>query len=127
MQFGRPVDAREHLEVLQARLEAGTIERGAGDDAETPVIGAEALRLMIAQSYAAAGDFETAATLASELIGYDLGQRSFDPAKTPADVSDAYVLLASILQQRLSDAAAAEGVLRELVGPCPRRDARRRQ
>ena len=115
LRIGRAVDAREHLDVLQSRLEAGTLQKGEDDDAEKPAIDADTIQLLMAQSFAGAGDFDMAAKLAGELIGYDMTQRAFDPAKTVAESTDAYILLASILQQRFSDAASADGVLRELV------------
>jgi len=115
LRIGRAVDAREHLDVLQSRLEAGTLQKAEDDDAEKPVIDADTIQLLMAQSFAGAGDFDMAAKLAGELIGYDMAQRAFDPAKKPADTTDAYILLASILQQRFSNAASADGVLQELV------------
>lgn len=114
LRIGRAVDAREHLNVLQSRLDAGTIQQEQGDD-ESPTIDADTIRLLMAQSFAGAGDFDMAAKLAGELIGYDMTQRAFDPARKVADTTDAYILLASILQQRFSDAPAADGVLQELV------------
>lgn len=115
LRIGRAVDAREHLDVLQSRLEAGSIQLQDGDEAGTPVIDADTIQLLRAQSFAGAGDFDMAAKLAGDLIGYDMASRAFDPAKKVADSTDAYILLASILQQRFSDAAAADGVLQELV------------
>jgi tetratricopeptide (TPR) repeat protein len=115
LRIGRAVDAREHLDVLQSRLESGTIQKGTDDDPEAPAIDADTLQLLMAQSFAGAGDFDMAAKLAGDLIGFDMTQRVFDPAKKAADSTDAYILLASILQQRFSDPAAADGVLQELV------------
>lgn len=115
LRIGRAVDAREHLDVLQSRLEAGTIQTVEEDDAEKPAIDADTIRLLMAQSFAGAGDFDMASKMAGDLIGYDMAQRAFDPAKKAAETTDAYILLATILQQRFSDAAAADGVLQELV------------
>ena len=115
LRIGRAVDAREHLDVLKERLAAGTIQKGEGEDADAPVIDADMIQLLLAQSFAGAGDFDTAAKLAGELIGYDMSQRAFDPAKKTAGSTDAYILLASILQQRFSDPPSADAVLTEMV------------
>jgi Tfp pilus assembly protein PilF len=115
LRIGRSVDAREHLDVLASRLEAGTIGKAGGDDPDSPAIDADTLQLLLAQSFAGAGDFDTAAKLCGELIGYDVSLRAFDPEKKAADSTDAYILLASILQQRFSDPTCADAVLTELV------------
>jgi len=119
LRIGRSVDAREHLDVLQSRLAAGTLRAGSPTDPDAPAIDAKTLQLLLAQSFAGAGDFESAVKLAAGLVGYDVEQQAFtadgdrDPNDEPA--TDAFILLASILQQRLEDAAAADVVLEELV------------
>jgi tetratricopeptide (TPR) repeat protein len=115
LRIGRASDAREHLDVLKSRLEAGSITTKDEADSDAPAIDADTLQLLMAQSFAGAGDFDRAATLAGDLIGYDMSQRAFDPAKKAADTTDAYILLASILQQRFSDPTSADAVLTELV------------
>lgn len=115
LRIGRAVDAREHLEVLGERLRAGKIGKASDDDPDAPAIDGDTLQLMLAQSFAGAGDFDSATKLAGELIGYDMAQRAFDPAKKVASSTDAYILLASILQQRFSDPTSADAVLTELV------------
>ncbi|NBW96886.1 MAG: hypothetical protein EBR28_09190 [Planctomycetia bacterium] len=114
MRIGRFGDAREHLQLLRAKLNSG-----AAEPAETETTrGADraAIDLLLARSWAGTGNFEEAAGLASSLIGFDLAKKSFDPETEAApDTTDAFVLLAAILQEKFEDAATADKVLAELV------------
>jgi len=109
LRIGRATDAREHLEVLEKRLAAGA---AAGDQAEKP----QDVLLLKAQSYLGSNEVEEAAGIAAEIVGYDLEDRRFRDDVEVADApSDAYIMLAAILQERLSAAADAQAVLQKLV------------
>lgn len=122
MRIGRFGDAREHLQILRSRVGSGSAtpppatadgaEGGAGPKPIDPV----QLDLMLARSWAGTGDFEEAAALASSLIGFDLQSKAFDPERKPAPNStDAFIVLAAILQEKFDDAGTADKVLAELV------------
>ena len=125
MRIGRFGDAREHLQVLRSKAvgqsptpltgdpSAGD---GSGDDDAPKPLDRTQLDLLLARSWAGTGDFEEAASLASDLIGFDLQTKEFDPERKPAaDSTDAFVLLAAILQEKFEDAGTADKVLAELV------------
>lgn len=125
MRIGRFGDAREHLQVLRAKaagqapalLTRDPASGGGGDEAadENPLDQTQ-LDLLLARSWAGTGEFEEAATLASGLIGFDLQTKEFDPDRKPApDSTDAFVLLAAILQEKFEDPGTADKVLAELV------------
>jgi Tfp pilus assembly protein PilF len=111
LRIGRAVDARDHLDVLEKRLTAGS---AAGDQDEK----SRDVLLLKAQSYLGSNETEEAARIAAELVGYDVVARQFraDVEVEVADApSDAYFMLAAILQERLSAAADAQDVLQKLV------------
>ncbi|MFM8494175.1 MAG: tetratricopeptide repeat protein, partial [Planctomycetia bacterium] len=125
MRIGRFGDAREHLQVLRSKA-AGQeptpltgdppVGDGSGDDDAPKPLDRPQLDLLLARSWAGTGDFEEAASLASDLVGFDLQTKEFDPERKPAaDSTDAFVLLAAILQEKFEDAGTADKVLAELV------------
>lgn len=124
MRIGRFGDAREHLQILRAKHAAADGAPASGD-AEAPGTAAATDRsekdrteidLLLARSWAGTGDFEEAANLASQLIGFDLEKKSFAPdRKAKAGSTEAFILLAAILQEKFEDAATADKVLAELV------------
>ena len=124
MRIGRFGDAREHLQILKAKAppasdapasEQAVVEAGESGEAKRPVDRAE-IDLLMARSWAGTGEFEEAANLASQLIGFDLEKKSFDPEREASAAStEAFVLLAAILQEKFDDAATADKVLAELV------------
>ena len=126
MRIGRFGDAREHLQVLRSKPPAPepapagakppADEADDSDPAATKPLDRTQLDLLLARSWAGTGDFEEAATLASELIGFDLQTKEFDPDHKPAAGStDAFILLAAILQEKFEDPGTADKVLAELV------------
>ena len=129
LRIGRAVDAREHLMMLRERLEHGEIKQPPpaaekGEDAADPAtaasrkpLDANQLQVLMARSYLGAGDFNEAASLASDLVGFDMAGRQFDPElkKSATGLSDAYIILAAVLEDRLNDSAAAATVLEKLV------------
>jgi len=119
MRIGRFGDAREHLQILRARAAATDVEprteSGADADAR-PAADRKAIDLLLARCAAGSGDFEEAANLASELTGFDLSKKEFDPERRARHVgTEAFILLAAILQEKFADAATADRVLAELV------------
>ncbi len=111
LRIGRSTDAREHLEVLEKR-QAGGSQAGGEDRHDT----AQDIRLLKATSYLGSNEFEEAAQIAAEIVGYDLESRQFrDDVAVTAAPGDAYIMLAAILQERLSAAADARAVLQRLV------------
>jgi tetratricopeptide (TPR) repeat protein len=116
VRIGRFVDAREHLERLcaEARQSAGS-PAGDAADGEASVNDVVDLQVLLARSLYGSGDVETAASVVADLSGYDLARRRFDPEREATASTDAYVLLASILLERLNDRTAADEVLQELM------------
>jgi tetratricopeptide (TPR) repeat protein len=106
VRVGRVGDAREHLETLRSQP-AGAADGEKAEDATK-------VQLLLARCLAGEGDFDSAARLAGDLIGYDVQQRSFVPDRRPVDETEPYLLLASVLEERLQDAPAADAVLEEL-------------
>ena len=73
------------------------------------------INLRYATSCAGMGRYDEAAEVASKLIGFDLGTKSFDTSWEPLpDCADAYLLIAEILERRYSDTTTASRVMRRL-------------
>lgn len=71
--------------------------------------------LRYATSCAGMGRYDEAAEVASKLIGFDLGTKSFDTSWEPLPgCSEAYLLIAEILERRYNDTATASRVMRRL-------------
>lgn len=105
LSIGRFSDAREHVDALLARI---------GPDAD--VKEAVEVRMLEASAAYGAGDFEEAARVAADLVGYDLSNREFrEGAQAPVSAEAAYALLARTLQFRLNAPEAAKQVLDRLV------------
>jgi tetratricopeptide (TPR) repeat protein len=120
MRIGRFGDAREHLQILRAKVPEGTATAAPADADEDAAaakpLDRTQLDLLLARSWAGTGDFEEAASLASDLIGFDMQSKAFDPEREAAPNStDAFILLAAILQEKLGDPGTADRVLEELV------------
>jgi len=116
LRVGRPVDALEHLNVLEQRLAANP-PGDKDDQAPSPL----QIQLLKATACAAAGEFEEAARIAAEITGYDLAERTFrddlaDAANVPVG---AYTMLAGILRERFSADSAGQAVLEQLVARLP--------
>ncbi len=108
VRVGRFGDAREHLDTLRSRQAEAAVGTAAVE------LDATRMQLLLARCFAAEGDFDSAARLAGDLIGYDVQQRAFVPDRQPVEDTEPYLLLASILEERLQDAPAAVVVLEEL-------------
>lgn len=109
VRVGRSSDALEHLNVLEERLTSKP-------DTEESRATALRVQLLKASSYLSSSDFEKAAAIVANLIGYDLAERRFtEAAETSTAPSDAYVMLAAVLQERMSSPDDARDVLDQLV------------
>jgi tetratricopeptide (TPR) repeat protein len=120
LRIGRFADAREHLEVLRGsdpatNAAAPSTEADAAKDPHADLTKPSTVALMLARSYMGIGEFERAAALAGELVGYDLESRSFDDAAHPEAPTDAYIVLAALLYEKLEAEDKANGVLEQLV------------
>lgn len=115
LKVGRGTDAREHLSALETRF----AEPPPADSTESPADREARLRrvrFLKATTYLGAGETEEAAGIVAELVGYDLGNRQFREAAAEIQAeSDAYVMLAAILRERMEAADDAQQVLQELV------------
>lgn len=117
LRVGRANDAREHLDVLDQRLAAAQTDAPADDEAARQRDEkARRIRLLKASSHLGSGEFEEAARIVAAVCGYDLDQREFtEAAESVVADTDAYVMLAAILQERFESPADARRVLEQLV------------
>ena len=132
LRVGRASDAREHLWVLEERAAsptAGSAETSpevvdGGDDAagggtsnegKQPVT-PERVQLLLAGAQLASGEYAEAARIVAALVGYDMEKREFleDTGELKPD-TDAFIMLAAVLQERLEETEQARQVLEELV------------
>jgi len=110
LRVGRAADAREHLDVLEKRLASRPA------DAETEPGMAQRVQMLKATSYLGSNEFAEAASIAARLIGFDLETRQFAADFVDTDVpTDAYIVLAAILQERMEAPADAREILERLV------------
>ena len=120
LRIGRFADAREHLEVLRSRAPENTVasppaESDDPKDSQADLTKPSTIALMLARSLIGTGDFERAAAIVGELVGYDVEKRTFAAEEKPAAPTEASVVLAALLHEKLKDDAAANGVLEQLV------------
>lgn len=138
LRIGRFGDAREHLRVLLAACGPdGSIpidaprrskaEEAADGDAKNS-LNRFMVDLLLARSWAGSGNYDEAAGVVAELVDFDLTSRTFKDGpgeETTKEVpeegdgspvpTDAYVLLAAILDEKLTDNEAAKRVLDRLI------------
>jgi tetratricopeptide (TPR) repeat protein len=114
LRIGRFTDAREHLDVLRGR-EAPAGQEPGGDDAKDDPAAPTKVQLMLARSYVGTGEFEKAAALVGDLVGYDLDARTFSKEDERAGPTEAYMILAAILKERLKEDSAANEVLEKML------------
>lgn len=105
IRVGRFSDARQHVDALVRRL---------GPDADPSEV--VEIRMLEATAAYGEGDFDEAARVAADLLGYDLTNREFrEGTRSPVSAEAAYALLARTLQFRLNAPEAAKQVLDRLV------------
>lgn len=124
LRIGRAVDAREHLDVLRERLAstaASSTPETPDDEATDSATGEarpltrETIDLLTARSYLSAGDVMEAGRQVAAMVGFNLESRTFDPEAKLAGATEAYIILAAILQEKLEDSDAATTVLDRLI------------
>jgi tetratricopeptide (TPR) repeat protein len=115
LRIGRATDAREHLDILKERLEQGLVKQPSADEKDQDSLGVADIELLMARSFLGAGDFAEAAKIVAAMVGFDLEQRAFDADSKAEGSTDAYVILAAILEEKMDDNAAATRVLEKLV------------
>lgn len=111
----RFTDAREQLRTLQSRSREG----------EQPAADTFTLALLTAKACAGSGQDREAAEEVGKIVGFDLPSRAFTaapPSEAAGDggrTSEAYLLLAGLLRDKLDDARAADAVLERCVTANP--------
>jgi len=124
LKVGRSIDAKEHLDVLRQRLESGELKDntrptlGSEDEKDKrPPIDANLIDLLTARSLLASNEYEQAAEVVATMVDFDLASRMFtdSTAREKPAPTEAYLLLAAVLDDKLSDQAAATRVLERLV------------
>jgi tetratricopeptide (TPR) repeat protein len=116
LRIGRSGDAREHLDILKERIEQGLVKQPSSDDGEDQdQLDVADIELLMARSYLGAGDFNEAARIASSMVAFDMDRRNFEEASKTVGPTEAYVILAAILEDKLDDDDAATAVLEKLV------------
>ena len=124
----RPGDAREHLIVLRERVSSpdgggeagnatGSGEDGGDADDSKRLMSAGEIDVLLARALMGTGRFDEAADVLAERLGYDRSARGF---AVPADEAtkgntDAYILLAALLDDELRATSEADAVLDRLV------------
>lgn len=115
----RPGDAREHLIVLRDRVanpDTKVPSEGEGDNTKRLMTAGE-IDVLLARALLGTGRFDEAAEVLAQRLGYDRSARTFPvPAEeaTQGD-TDAYILLAAIMNDELRATSEAEAVLARLV------------
>ena len=115
--FGLIRDHRMAKPVPATTAPAASEKASASGDESAPkaVTPDHLIDLRYATSCAGMGRYDEAAEVASKLIGFDVGTKSFDTSWEPlAECSEAYLLIAEILERRYSDTATASRVMRRL-------------
>lgn len=137
LRVGRASDAREHLLVLAERVtapgatsedqpaaatggesdvdESDTVAEPAAASADKAVT-PQRVQLLLAGSQLASGDYAEAAQIVAALVGYDMETGEFvDEAVKGEPDTDAFIMLAAVLQERLEEPEQSRKVLEELV------------
>lgn len=106
---------RDHRLTNPVASEAKEESVSEGEKKAKPPTPDHIINLRYATSCAGMGRYDEAAEVASKLIGFDLGTKSFDTSWEPLpDCADAYLLIAEILARRYNDTATASRVMRRL-------------
>ncbi|MFM7292808.1 MAG: tetratricopeptide repeat protein, partial [Planctomycetia bacterium] len=115
LELGQFGTAREQLVFLREQAAAATPESLAASD-----IDPDEITLLEARTCLATDMISDAASLAATLTGFDAAGRVFDAAWKPGRlVTEASVLLATILAEKREDPQAAERVLTKLTETAP--------
>jgi tetratricopeptide (TPR) repeat protein len=123
LQIGRYTDARTHLDALRGQAADGTAPPPESDQADKPpstepaedLSTPSSVALMLARSLVGSGDYEGAVNECAAIVGYDREKEAFGDEPPPDAPTDAYVILAALLADKLERPAAADAVLERLV------------
>lgn len=115
-------DARQHFAAIREARQLGKSPRDAGaENAKASDEPDHVVELRYAMACAGMGRYDEAMTVASKLIGFDPGTKAFDPAWEPlSDCSEAYILIAEILERRYKDLDTSSRVMRRLPEAYPK-------
>ena len=124
--INRPADAREHLTVLRERASSpdgeagnapGVDENGSDADDSKRLLSAGEIDVLLARALMGTGRFDEAAEVLAERIAYDRSARGFRvPVEEAAKGNtDAYILMAALLDDELRATSEADAVLDRLV------------
>jgi len=116
IRVGRASDALEHLDVLESHLPKQNDADADGDGGRSRRQKRHKLDILKARSYESKSEFQQAATILARLVGYDMETRKF-AAEVDDDAveTNAYTMLAEILQERMESPDDARAVLEELI------------
>lgn len=110
VRLGMAPTALEHVKVLEDRIAAKPEVTAAIPDM------AERVQVLKATASVGINQYQEAAAILAKVIGYDLENRRFtEAADATTAPGDAYIMLASLLQDRMSAADDALAVLQRLV------------
>ena len=128
LRIGRPGDARDHLQLLRTRQAAapdGPVasatspaepgDRTEKEEEKRKLTTPDSIALMLAKAAIGSSDFEEAAGSLATIVDYDLAAREFRGRPRPETPTEAFVLLAAILDEKLASKPAAVDVLARLV------------
>ncbi len=116
LRFGRYGDAAAELTVVEERFAAGSPSPD-GDETDLPTIGT-----LRARALTGLGKYEEAAAAAAAVIGFDQKTGAFRETAAPASdtrMFEATGILATVLDEKLGDTAAAKRVLEHLTATRP--------
>ncbi len=122
LKTGNFSDARQHFSSLRDRQPSPATSSKSAEAPEADAEDAEDAEIELGYALACngMGRYDEAAVMASELIGFELSARTFDPAWKPRPgYSGAYGLLAEIFEQRYRDGDTAALIMRRLPEAYP--------
>jgi len=119
LRYRRFGDASTELAILREQTAAAP-----PDDSDADSVDPDSIELLQARALAGNGDYPKAAATAAAILGFSLDTKSFGPSPerqaSAAVVLDASIVLATILNDKLKDPAAAATVLKHLVVTNPK-------
>lgn len=119
LRYRRFGDASTELAILRQQTAAAP-----PGDSDADSVDPDSIELLQSRALAGNGEYPKAAATAAAILGFSLDTKSFDPLpsrQASADVVlDASLVLATILNDKLKDPAAAAAVLKHLVVTNPK-------
>jgi len=123
LRVGNAANAKQHFAAIrEGRLrDSKRLVDGSDESDRSPELTDAVIDLRYAQASAASGSYDEASQVASKLIGFDIGTKSFDPAWEPLPgCIEAYMLIAELLERRFKDPDSAARVMRRLPEAYPK-------